>query len=184
MPGITLAQCRIKWRNVKHNFFKYERNRMTNGSDSCAKPQAYELMRSFININPFLPAPGEQHPFLPTSGEQKTSPGKAESKGKVKNGVDSSVASDHGCDELPTTSAERTDKKRRLASSACSERANCLHAEILEEVRRSGRKIEALMAEANAHQRIVIDNQKKLLQIERRRNELLEEKLRLGRKRK
>ena len=163
LPGITLTQCRVKWKNLRHSFFRYEENVRRYGSGRYKPPLAYDLLCLFLS-------------------ETDGSPGTAAVKG-IKNRV-SCITSDPTYDELPTTSFERTPKRRRLAPSIRPEGVDGLHAEILEEVRRSGRKMESLMEDLAQQQKVMIANQRELLKIEGRRNELLEEKLRLEKKRK
>ena len=54
LPGITLAQCRTKFKNLRYAFIKYEENVKTTGAARQSLPTGYDIVASFLLDRPIV----------------------------------------------------------------------------------------------------------------------------------
>lgn len=54
VPGITLAQCQTKWKNLRYAFIKFEESKRTTGAGRQIPPSGYEIMSSFLLTRPIV----------------------------------------------------------------------------------------------------------------------------------
>ncbi|XP_045134355.1 uncharacterized protein LOC123517941 [Portunus trituberculatus] len=52
VPGATMQQCKVKWKNLRYAFMRYIENMKTTGARKLHVPQGYDLLYSFLGERP------------------------------------------------------------------------------------------------------------------------------------
>ncbi|XP_045118686.1 uncharacterized protein LOC123508825 [Portunus trituberculatus] len=52
VPGATMQQCKVKWKNLRYAFMRYIENMKTTGARKLHVPQGYDLLCSFLGERP------------------------------------------------------------------------------------------------------------------------------------
>ncbi|KAK4311094.1 hypothetical protein Pmani_017371 [Petrolisthes manimaculis] len=193
IPGVTIDQCKTKWKNLRYTFFRYVQNMNTTGGAKLHVPQGYEQLCAFLGDRPIakpitvscglehLNVEGDQSVVDPIPGPSGIS------------AIPPAEPSDPD-DPPPAISipeVRKSVKRKKIRPPSQSQRLEGIQRESVEEVRASGKRIDVFVTkyeewceQQKKFMEEIIENQRQFLRMEERKTEILEQLLKLEREKK
>ncbi|KAK3887399.1 hypothetical protein Pcinc_008516 [Petrolisthes cinctipes] len=193
IPGVTIDQCKTKWKNLRYTFFRYVQNMNTTGGAKLHVPQGYEQLCAFLGDRPIakpitvscglerLNVEGDQSVVDPIPGPSGIS------------AIPPAEPSDPD-DPPPAISipeVRKSVKRKKIRPPSQSQRLEGIQRESVQEVRASGKRIDAFVTkyeewceQQKKFMEEIDENQRQFLRMEERKTEILEQLLKLEREKK